>query len=141
MKADVQTEAAVLAAVNRWLKTYASRDLEALMALFSQRSEVVLIGTGADEKRAGLAEIRAQMERDFAQSESISAELGWCSVSAAGEAAWVAADSYFHVQAGGQAIDLALRLTAVLEWCEGQWLIAQWHVSSPASGQGTGQSW
>ncbi len=48
-------------------------------------ADVVLYGTGADEKRIGLEQIRAQVERDWSQSDSAAMMLDWTSVSAAGQ--------------------------------------------------------
>ena len=49
MKADAQTEAAVMAVLEQFKQAYAQRDLERLLALFAQEPDVVVIGTGADE--------------------------------------------------------------------------------------------
>jgi len=85
LKAGVhpKIEAAVMNVMNQHVEAYAKRDLDALLSLFAPDPDVVFIGTGGDEKRIGLAEIKAQFERDFAQSETVSVELGWISVSAA----------------------------------------------------------
>lgn len=141
MKAEASTEAAVVAVIRNWLEAYAGHDLDGLMALFSPVSEVVVIGTGPDEKRIGVEAIRLQFERDYAQSSAIRAELGWYSVSAAPGVAWIAADTLFWVTAGGIETGFPLRLTAVLEQWQGRWLVAQWHVSAPAAGQNEGSSW
>ena len=76
MKAGPKTEAAVMNVMNQHVEAYAKRDLDALLSLFAPDPDVVFIGTGGDEKRIGLAEIKAQFERDFAQSETVSIELG-----------------------------------------------------------------
>jgi ketosteroid isomerase-like protein len=141
MKADAKTEAMVLAVVQKWLEAYEARNLNALMSLFVPDNDVTVIGTGADEKRIGLAEIRMQLKRDFSQSTGISAELGWYLISAAGIVAWIAADCLFRVRTGDQEIKLPLRLTAILEQRADQWLISQWHVSIPDAGQSEGASW
>jgi ketosteroid isomerase-like protein len=141
VKADSTTEAAVLAALKKWLETYASRDLEALMGLFKPDPKTIVIGTGADEKRVGLNEIRSQFERDYDQCEAISTELGWYSISTSDSVAWIAGEITFKVKASGQEIGLPTRITTVLELQAGQWLIALWHVSVPSAGQTDGESW
>jgi ketosteroid isomerase-like protein len=140
VKADAQTEAAVLATLEQFKQAYEHRDVDRLLAVFAPDADVVLFGTGADEKRVGLAEIRAQAERDWAQSETFSVEWGWTSVSAAGAVAWVAADAVGHITAGGQEVHLPLRLTAVLEHRGASWLWVQTHASLPAPGQAEGES-
>jgi uncharacterized protein (TIGR02246 family) len=140
MKADAMTEAAVKAVLDRFTEGYARRDLETLLALFAPDADVVLYGTGADEKRVGLAEIRAQAERDWSQSEAVSLTYGWTSVSAAGSVAWVATDGAFEVQAGGQEMTLPARITWVLEKRDDKWLIVQAHFSVPFGEQAAGES-
>ena len=68
MKADAHTEAAVMATLEQFKQAYEQRDMARLLALFAPDPDVVLIGTGADEKRVGLAEIQTQAERDWSQS-------------------------------------------------------------------------
>ncbi len=140
MKADAQTEAAVMAALEQFKQAYQQRDLERLLALFAPDPDVVIIGTGADEQRVGLAEIQTQAERDWAQSEAFSLEWGWSSVSAAGSVAWVAADAAGHVKVGGQEMHLPLRLTAVLEHRGARWFWMLGHISMPTPEQAEGES-
>ncbi len=129
-----------MAALEQFKQAYEQHDIERLLALFAPDPDVVIIGTGVDEKRVGLAEIQTQAERDWAQSETFSLEWGWSSVSAAGSVAWVAADAIGHVKMGGQEVQLPLRLTAVLEHRGARWLWMQGHVSMPAPGQAEGES-
>jgi ketosteroid isomerase-like protein len=140
MKADKKTEAAVMAVLNKLGEVYARRDKEGFMALLVPDADVFLYGTGADEKRQGLAEIQAQAERDWSQTEASSVEFGWHLVSAAGQVAWVATDMAFKASIGGQEMTLPGRLTAVLEQRDGQWLIAQSHFSFPWAEQAEGES-
>jgi ketosteroid isomerase-like protein len=140
VKADAHTEAAVLATLEQFKRAYEQRDMGRLLALFAADADVVLFGTGADEKRIGLTEIQAQAERDWAQSEAFTLEWGWSSVSAAGPVAWVAADVAGHVRMDGQEVQLPLRLTAILEHRGASWLWMQAHVSLPAAEQATGES-
>lgn len=140
MKADAQTEAAVLATLEEFKQAYEQRDSGRLVALFAPDPDVVLLGTGADEKRVGLAAIRAQAERDWAQSEAFTVDWTWTSVSAAGSVAWVTLDAIGHVTAGGQAMDLPLRVSVVLERRGPAWLWMQVHTSLPTPGQEAGES-
>jgi len=140
MKADATTEAAVKAVLDKFSESYAKRDLQTLLALFAPDPDLVLYGTGADEKRIGLAELKVQVERDWSQSDAASMLFGWTSVSAAGSVAWVATDGAFEVQAGGQEMTLPARLTCVLERRGNQWLIVQAHFSVPFGQQSEGES-
>ena len=140
MRADAQTTAAVMAVLDEFNEAYKQRNLERVLALFAPDSDMVFLGTGADEKRVGLAELKAQAERDWSQSESLYWDWGWSSISAAGSVAWVAVDATGHARIGGQDIDLPLRVTAVLEQRGGRWLFVQAHASLPAPEQAEGES-
>jgi uncharacterized protein (TIGR02246 family) len=135
MKADAKTEAAVKAVLNKMAEGYARRDIETLAAIFAPDPDNIMFGTQADEKRIGPAEIKAQAERDWSQTEAGSIEFEWASISAANGVAWVAADITFKVKVEGQEMALPGRLTAVLEQRRDQWLIVQSHFSLPAPGQ------
>jgi len=140
MKADAKMEAAVMAVLNKFAEGYTKQDLESVLAVIAPDPDVVMFGSGADEKRVGLAEIRTQLERDWSQSEAASMRYEWTSISAAGSVAWVAAGVTFKVQAGGQEITLSGRFTAVLENCKEKWLLVQAHFSLPFAGQAEGES-
>ena len=140
MKADATTEAAVKAVLDKVADGYAKRDLALVLSAFAPDPDVVMYGTGADEKRIGLKEIQAQSERDWSQTEAASIKYEWTSVSAAGSVAWSASDASFHLKAGGQEVTLPVRVTAVLEKRGEQWLIVQGHFSLPAAGQAEGES-
>ena len=140
MKADATTEAAVKAVLDKFAEAYAKRDMTLLLSMIAPDPDVVMYGTGADEKRIGQAGIQAQAERDWSQAESASITYDWVSVSAAGSVAWAATDGSFTLKAGGQEMTLPGRFTIVLEKRGELWLIVQAHVSLPAAGQSEGES-
>jgi uncharacterized protein (TIGR02246 family) len=140
MKADPKTETAVMTVMNQFAEAFGKRDLRASLALLAPDPDVVFIGTGGDEKRIGLADIKALFQRDFAQFEDASLTLAWPAVSAAGSVAWVIADLILRAKTGGQEISLQARSTAVLEQRQDRWLIVQLHASLPAAGQEEGEA-
>jgi uncharacterized protein (TIGR02246 family) len=140
MRADTKTEEVVMNVVKQFFEAFNKRDLNACLAFFAPDPDVIVIGTGGDEKCIGLTEIKAIFERAFAQFEDASAKFGWHSASAAGSVAWVAADVILRVKTGGREISEPLRLTIVLERRGNKWLIIQWHDSLPAAGQKEGQA-
>jgi len=141
MKANTKTEVEVMAVINQFIESFQKQDLDGNLALYASDDDVVTIGTGADEKCVGLAEIKAEGERAFAQSEMRSIQLSWYSVSAAGAVAWVASEGIIQAKVGGQEISFPIRLTFVLERRGERWLIVQLHGSLPAAGQNKGESW
>lgn len=140
MKANAKTEAEVLGVLNEWLQYYQQRDIDGLMALVAPDDDLFLFGTGIDEKRIGPEEFRYQAERDWSQTEALSFDFTSHHISASGPVAWVASEGLGRGQAGGQEIQFPLRMTAVLEQRDGQWLLVQSHVSLPAAAQEEGDS-
>jgi uncharacterized protein (TIGR02246 family) len=140
MKADPKTETVVMNVIKQGLEAFAKRDIDAALAFFAKDPDVVLIGTGGDEKCIGLAEIKAVFERAFTQFEDASVKFGWHSVSSAGSVAWVAADVILYVKTSSREISEQLRLTSVLEQRGDGWLIVQFHDSLPAAGQEKGEA-
>ena len=141
MKADPKTEAAVMAVMNQFIESFQKQDLDGNLPLYAPDDDVVAIGTGADEKCVGLAEIKTASERTFTQSETQSIQLSWHSVSAAGAVAWVASDGIMQAKVSGQEMSFPIRLTFVLERRGERWLIVHLHWSLPAAGQKEGDSW
>jgi ketosteroid isomerase-like protein len=140
MKADQKTEAEVMAVLAKFAESYKKQDMAGLMACIAPDPDVVMFGTGADEKRIGPAEIRHQAQRDWDQAEAISMAFDWTSISAAGPVAWAAIDGAFEIQAGGQRFRMPARISCVLEKRSGQWLVVHSHFSAPAAGQDEGES-
>ena len=140
MKADSRTEGEIKATLQRLTNAFGNRDLKAFLECFAPDADVVVYGTGADEKRIGREQIRTQVERDWAQSESAAMLFGWTSISAAGPVAWVAVDGASKFRAGGKDGTIPARVSFVLERREGRWLIVHAHFSTPAAAQEAGQS-
>jgi ketosteroid isomerase-like protein len=140
MKADPTTYQTIRSVLEGWTESYRQRDIKRLLAAVAPDPDVIMYGTGADEKRIGLAGIQAQAERDWSQTESAAFSLTEPTISAAGSVAWVAADAVFQLTAGGQEMALPARFTGVFEKREDQWLIVQAHFSLPAPDQAEGQS-
>lgn len=135
MKAEPKIVAEAISVLNRFADAYSRRDKEGLLSLFVSDPDVLLLGTGPDEKCMGLKEIEAQAERDWAQSESLVLDFTWHSVSAKGAVAWVATEGVARIVTVEGEVTLPLRWTVVLEERDGRWLIAQSHASLPISGK------
>ena len=110
------------------------------MACIAPDADVVLYGTGADEKRLGLNQIQAQIERDWSQTESLAMSFTASYISAAGPVAWVAADGACHFRAEGRDFTWPLRVSFVFESRDRGWLIVHAHFSTPATDQTEGRS-
>jgi class 3 adenylate cyclase/ketosteroid isomerase-like protein len=142
VKAGPQVEADVAQVYARMLGAYRDRDADAFVSLFAPDPDVFMQGTGQDEARTGLPAIRAQIERDIAQSEAVSVTPRRLSVSGAGSVAWIASEMSVRVTVGGRPLDLPLfRVTGVLERRATGWLFVQLHLSYSDAAQPVGESW
>jgi ketosteroid isomerase-like protein len=140
MKADAHTAGEIEAVIKALTVAYKTRNLNDVMACIAPDSDVVLYGTGVDEKRIGPEQIRFQVERDWNQTESIEMSFTSNSISTAGNVAWAAMDGVFNIRAQGQDMTLPVRASFVLEKRAGKWLIVHSHFSMPAAGQDEGSS-
>jgi len=140
MKADPKTATEVRAALDRFAGAYERRELTAVMAALAPDPDVVVLGSGPDERRVGPAQIREQVERDWQQSDAASLEFGWMQISARGPIAWVACDVTFYATIEGETDQFPGRLTAVLENRDGVWIIVLWHFAIPPAEQTAGNS-
>ena len=140
MRASPQTQAAVQATLQQWKDAYIQRNLDSALAVIAPDEDVVGIGTGPDEWRVGPEQFRAQIERDFAQSEALSVDYEPLVVSEADPVAWVAGRASVQARVDGQDLTLTGRFTAVLEQRDGKWLLMQTHFSLPAAEQAEGRS-
>ena len=140
MKADAATEAAIKALMDQFNRGYMERDMEVIRSACAQDPDVMIYGTGADEKRIGWSAIEEQVKRDWSQAESTSISFDWTSISAAGDVAWVATDVTFNMSVGGQSMQFQGRGTLVAEKRGDDWQIVHSHFSFPASGQDEGES-
>ncbi len=140
MKADIATERDVLATLRAYFAAITARDEPAVLALFADDADLVLFGSGADERRVGKTELLLQTRRDWSQSDAMSFTIDWSSVSSAGNVAWVATELTVSIAAAGQTLTLPARFSVVLEQRVGRWMIVQGHFSFPAGDQPKGAS-
>lgn len=129
MKSATDSQADVMAVLERFNEAWSERDLEALVDLIAPDPDVVFYGTGVDQRQVGLDEICDQAEQSWSQTQSLFQEIGWHSITVQDQVAWVSADSVAHVEAEGRTMQFPLRQTGVLVERDGRWLIAQWHAS------------
>ncbi len=140
MHARSQVTQEILTLLQAYADAYASRDVHRLLDLHADDADVVMFGSGADERRVGKAAIRLQAERDWTQSDSMALRFDWTSVSAAGPVAWAATELTVSVSAQGQPLTLPARFSVVCEQRKDRWYIVQGHFSFPATEQAAGES-
>ncbi len=140
MQADAKTKAEVLKTVREMWKAYARMDAEAVLAFYAPDPDTVVMGSGSDEVYVGPKQAKRGLTRDFAQARRVKVALAKVRVSAAGTVAWLAANCRFEAYIAGCNVEMAGRLTMVLEKRKGGWLILQSHFAMPYASQAAGQS-
>jgi len=134
MQATQQTGTEIQSVLDKFCEGYANKDIDALLDLFDSDPDVLVIGTGEDEKRTGLDEIKIQFERDFCQSERLTVDFENVTISQQDSVCWVAGDTNVYFTTEAKAMHVFLRFTAVLTQRDGKWLFVQTHFSFPFSG-------
>lgn len=140
MVASQETVASVRGVLDRFVASYSAKDTAGVLDCFAVGEDGVLVGTGADEWRVGDAAVRAQVERDFAQADSLGVEYRDLHVEGTDGVAWFAAKATVRASVGGEPFESALRLTGVLTRQGEGWKIVQSHLSFPAATQEPGRS-
>ena len=130
---------AIGAVLTKFGERYSAKDVDGVLELFDGEDSVV-VGTGADEVRFGLAAIRSQVERDISQADSIAMTFGDLRISEAGDAAFVYASMAFEGVVHGEAFKLPARLTVGLVRSGGEWRARQFHTSVAFGDQVEGES-
>jgi uncharacterized protein (TIGR02246 family) len=127
-------------AVKQCFDAFAAKDIDAMMAFFAPDPDVVVIGTGGDERGVGFNAVKAIFERAFSQFDEASFDFGWYSVSVAGPLALLATDITFRIKASDREVGMQIRLTGVMERRGDRWLILQSHDSVPDRDQAEGEA-
>jgi ketosteroid isomerase-like protein len=135
---DKEAKKAVQAILDAYARGYAKKDVEGLLALCAP--DCISIGTGEDEWRDGLDELREQLERDMSQSEEISVDFGETRLGFSGNVAWMSCRPSVSAKVDVEETAFTGRFTCVLEKRRGEWLVVQSHFSLPAAEQAEGES-
>lgn len=141
MRLAREAERAVLETLDRYAERYGAKDVDGVTELFADDADVLLVGTGADERWLGRDEVRRQFERNFAEAEQTRFEWVSRHVAAAGDAAWVSAEAVVHVNVDGDERSIPIRFSVVLEQRDGAWVWLHRHASVGAGGQAAGTAY
>ncbi len=141
MKLTQGTEKGVNSTLDKVAEAFEERDLDKIMSLFSPDEDIIVIGTGADERKVGKNEVRSLFKRDWSQSEASSIVYTSKAIFFEGKIAWAIAETAFYARIGSREIHLPTRLTIIMKKMDKKWLIVHWHASLPAFGQQIGESW
>lgn len=131
----------MLSVFNQFVDAYNNRNLVVALDCFRAEPPPVAFGSGKDERRVGLNEIREQLLRDWNQSLTTRAEVVQSNYEQGPDYAWVAAE--LNVTVGFEAGEeiMPARMSVVLQKeSEGHWKIAHMHLSLPALDEPDGSS-
>lgn len=137
---DEQAVAEVRSVMYRMAERYGAADVEGVMAFFVDDAPAN-IGTGADEIRFGVSEVRSQISRDVSEVESLSMTMENLRVKVFGDGAFAYSDVVFAATVGGERMSYPARTTVGLTRTAAGWQIVQIHTSFPYDGQASGRSW
>ena len=141
MKPTKEAESRIISTLDKVAEAFEERDLDKMMSLFSPDDDLIVLGTGADEKKVGKIEVKSLFKRDWAQSEASSIVYDWRSIFTEGKVAWAVAEAAFYARVGSREMHIPTRLTIIMKESGNGWLIVHWHASNSAAGQQIGEAW
>lgn len=132
MKASPKTTDEITAVLEKYSDLYLKAQLDDLMDLFSPEPDTTLINAGLEEKQVGRENIRSKIEQSLNQKETITLfQYHNLLISEKETVAWVSSDLEVKLEWEKNEMNLFLRLTAVFEKRDDNWLIVQMHSSAP----------
>jgi uncharacterized protein (TIGR02246 family) len=133
VKADVQTESALLELLERFCSLFAAQDADGVMQLFAPDADVVVVTSGESILR-GPDELSAFLRRYAQGATRYSWTWGRTEVSAAGAVGWLLAEGTETVASEEGEDQHQYRMSLVCEKRDDRWLLVQGHGSSPHHG-------
>ncbi len=123
-------ETAILATLEAYANAYNTHDIDAIMALWADDPDVLLIGTGPDEKRIGTAEVRRQFAHNFARAKTLLFAFTNAMVSIHENSAIVVANADARTLVDDQIIQFSLRMTIILKYSQNRWWWVHRHAAT-----------
>jgi uncharacterized protein (TIGR02246 family) len=133
VRADPQTEGALLDILERFCSGFATRDAEAVMQLFAPDADIVMVSSEEPLLR-GLDDVRAFLQRYARGPTTYSWTWDRHDVSAAGAVAWLLAEGVETAAVEDHEQKHPYRMSFVCEKRDGRWFLVQIHGSSPHGG-------
>jgi uncharacterized protein (TIGR02246 family) len=133
VRADAQTEAALVDVLESFCSGVAAQDADGVMQLFAPDADVVMV-TSEESLLRGPDEIRAFLRRYARGTTTYSWTWDRRDVAAAGAVGWVLAEGQETTAAEGGEEKHPYRMSLVCEKRGPRWLLVQIHGSSPHHG-------
>jgi class 3 adenylate cyclase/ketosteroid isomerase-like protein len=134
-----QAIAEVRLVIYQFAERYGALDADGILELMVGDA-LEVVGTGADEVRFGLEEVRLQLIRDMSEVDRLSVSIQDLRVNVMGESAFVYSVLVFNASADAKPLTISIRATFGLVQTTDGWRIAQAHMSVPHAEQAPGRS-
>ena len=138
-EADLEKEREkVMLVLDNFVKAHEDRDLELLLSCFSDKPDIVILGTDEDELWVDKVSMGEAQERAYETFKTINLSvrdkiLKMCST---GDQAWFYMKVNWFVESNDKQFTFdGIRTTGVLEKENNKWRIVQIHTSMPVKGQ------
>jgi uncharacterized protein (TIGR02246 family) len=133
VRADAQTEAALLEILESFCSRFTARDADGIMRLFAPDADVVMV-TSEESLLRGPDQVSAFLGRYTQGATTYSWSWDRRDVSAAGAVGWLLAEGTESAAQGDREQKHPYRMSMVCEKRDGRWLLLQVHGSSPHHG-------
>jgi ketosteroid isomerase-like protein len=129
---DSESKSEIEAVLSKFNELYGKKDIDGLMALYSDAPGVVAIGSGKFQQSIGREAIEAAYKEEFSKFGEIkTVEHKTLSLTISRKIASLAADVYITALIKDELTRRTGRLTAVLKKIHGNWFFIQTHFSLP----------
>ena len=133
MRADSETEAALLDVLERFCSAFAARDVDRVVELLAPDADVAVV-TSEESLLRGREEVTAFLDRYVQGTTTYSWAWERRDVSAAGAVGWLLAEGTETAATEDRKEKHRYRMSMVCEKRDGRWLLLQVHGSSPQHG-------
>lgn len=120
----------VRSTLNAYITAFQAKDLDGVMAVFSDAPNTVMMGTGPGEIWLGKEDIRMAHQAFFADFKKESSEQTLVSVGANDDVAWLTGYIVVTQEDQGSTTTFQINLSLVLERFESTWYITTMHFSN-----------
>lgn len=127
---NTQIKKEVEALMTTYNALYQKKDVDGIMALYSDDHDIISLGNENEIYFIGRAAIREAYQREFSSfSEITSVKCKTLSLFIAGDMVTLSAERYLTAVKSGEVVNISSGLTAVLKNNNGRWFFLQTHVS------------
>jgi ketosteroid isomerase-like protein len=120
--------------LDRQVKAFETRDINALMEMLSPNASVVMLGNGPADRWVGPEDIKRAYQHQMAQYVSEKFTLRGTTIGARDSIGWFSTQARILKMAANKAQStLLINWSGVLQKSEGKWLLIQSHFSLPIS--------